>query len=55
MRDLEKVDVNGAKIALGRNFDVAGHQQRCMGGPGQDDDRLVVGSVIATLGTEHLK
>lgn len=53
--NFENVDVDGTEIALGGNLDVAGHQQFCSRGPGKDDDRLVVGTVITALGTEHLK
>lgn len=55
VRNLENVDVDSTEIALGGDLDVTGHQQRCSRGPGKDDDRLVVGAVIAALGTEHLE
>ena len=53
--NLENVDVDGTEIALGGDLDVAGQQQRCSRGPGENDDRLVVGAVIAAPRTEHLK
>jgi hypothetical protein len=53
--NLENVDVDGTEIALGGDLDVTGHQQRGSRGLGKDDDRLVVGAVIAALGTEHLE
>jgi hypothetical protein len=53
--NLENVDVDGTKITLGGDLDVTGHQQRCSRGQGENDDRLVVGAVIAALRTEHLK
>lgn len=53
--NLEHVDIDWVEFELGGHLHVAGHQERGTRRPGEDDDRLVIGAVVAPLGSEHFE
>lgn len=53
--NLENVDIDWVEVDLGGDLDVACHQKRGTLRLREDNDRLVIGAVIAPLGSQHLE
>ena len=53
--NLENVDIDWVELELGSHLHVACHQKRGTLRSDEEDDRLVIGVVIAPHGTEHLE
>lgn len=53
--NLENVDIDWVELELGGDLHVACHQERGTRRPDEDDDRLIIGAVVAPLGSQHLE